>query len=204
MKTLLFQESLELVILIIFFMFIFKNNDKIFFLLSVLIFILIYFYRLPNRILKKNSKKAIISPCDGIILNIENTKHNMVKISIYLNIFDVHVQWYPTHGIIRKIIYKKGEFNLAYLLEKSKYNERLSTIIQNEFGIIRIDQIAGQLARRIVNWSITNTKVSKGKIMGMIKLSSRVDIYLPRNKVKLFVKKNQRIMGKISKIAEWI
>lgn len=170
----------------------------------MILIMLVYFFRLPQRIPSKNlNNKIIIAPCDGIVKEISTTNNNMLKITIVLSIFDVHVQWYPVHGKIRNIIYKKGQFNLAHCLEKSKYNERLSTIIQNEYGVIRLDQIAGQVARRIVNWSIINTKVQRGNLMGMIKLSSRVDMYLPKHKIKCLVKENDRIKGKLSKIAIW-
>lgn len=76
--------------------------------------------------------------------------------------------------------------------------------MKNELGEIRIDQIAGQLARRISNWGVLNTKVNRGTPMGMIKLSSRVDIYLPKNKVELLISKNTQVFGNISKIAKWI
>ena len=80
----------------------------------------------------------------------------------------------------------------------------MSTIIQSEYGVVRLDQIAGQVARRIVNWSISNSFVKRGNLMGMIKLSSRVDIYLPKHKVKLFVKLNDTLRGKQTAIAKWV
>jgi phosphatidylserine decarboxylase len=203
METLLFQESLNIVLVIFILLLIFRNYNYIFLLLTIVLLMLIGFYRLPNRIPNKFPKKIILSPCDGKILSIKKTEAHY-KISIYLNIFDVHVQWFPTHGIIRKIKYKKGTFNLAHLLEKSEYNEKITTIIQNEYGFVRIDQIAGQLARRIVTWKLTNTEVNRGDLLGMIKLSSRVDLYLPKSKVKLFISEKDNVIGNITPIATWI
>ena len=80
----------------------------------------------------------------------------------------------------------------------------MTTIIQNEHGVVRVDQIAGQVGRRIVNKSISNTYIKRGNLMGMIKLSSRVDIYLPVKKVKLFIHKNDTVTGKLTPIAKWI
>jgi phosphatidylserine decarboxylase len=164
---------------------------------------LIYFYRIPKRLKPSFDESFITAPSDGKILNISKTKDEMYKITIYLSILDVHVQWYPVDGLIRNIMYRKGEFNLAHLLEKSDYNERMTTIIQNKKGIVRVDQIAGQVARRIVNKSISNTYVKRGNQMGMIKLSSRVDIYLPINKVKLFVQEGDKLTGKTTPIGKW-
>jgi phosphatidylserine decarboxylase len=169
----------------------------------VVFFCLIYFYRIPENKLPNYSKNIITAPAYGRVVDIQ-TEKEFYKIVIYLNIFDVHVQWFPTHGTITDKTYKKGEFNLAYLLEKSQYNEKLTTKIKNEFGEVRIDQIAGQLARRISNWGLLNTKVSRGTPMGMIKLSSRVDIYLPKNKVELLISNNTRVFGNLSRIAKWI
>lgn len=204
MKTLLFKESIEIIIVLIVFMVIFKNNHYVFTgcLCSMILFS--WFYRLPKRHKPDYDDTMITSPCDGEIYKISKTIDNMYKISIYMSIFDVHVQWYPVDGVIRNILYKKGEFNLAHILEKSEFNEKMSTIIQNKYGVVRVDQIAGQLARRIVNWSISNTYVKKGNLMGMIKLSSRVDIFIPSKKTKLFVEEGDIVKGKTTAIAKWI
>jgi phosphatidylserine decarboxylase len=129
----------------------------------------------------------------------------LYKITIYLSIFDVHTQWFPVSGKITSITRKEGEFNLAHILEKSEYNERFTTIIQpNKIrGSVRIDQIAGQVARRIVNWSKKNTNVNRGDLLGMIKLSSRVDLYLPVNNVRLHVKKGDNVKGNETSIGTW-
>lgn len=204
MRTLIFQESIEIIVILCIIMFAFRNNDYIFVLIIVLMGCLIFFYRLPKRHLPDFNKEIITAPTDGFILDIVRESNGLTRITIYLSIFDVHVQWYPTHGIIRNVIYKKGEFNLAHLLEKSKYNEKMSTIIQNEYGVVRVDQIAGQVARRITNWSISNTRVKRGSLLGMIKLSSRVDLYLPTKKVKILVNKETKITGKLTPIAKWL
>lgn len=204
MNTLLFKESIELVILLCVIMFIFKHNNIIFTLCLIVLCMLCYFYRLPKRAKPQLDDSIITAPSDGTVLSITTTKEGLYKIAIYLSIFNVHTQYYPVDGLIRNVIYKKGEFNLAHILEKSDYNEKMSTIIQNQKGVVRVDQIAGQVARRIVNKSISNTYVKRGNLMGMIKLSSRVDIYLPINKVELFIQKNDKLTGKLSPIAKWI
>jgi phosphatidylserine decarboxylase len=204
MKTLLFKESIEVVVFLCVLMIIFKNNNYIFTLCLIILGSLCFFYRIPERSVPVIDDSIILSPSDGTILKISETKDKMYKISVYLSIFDVHTQWYPTNGLVRNVIYKKGEFNLAHILEKSDYNEKMTTIIQHTKGMVRIDQIAGQIARRIVNWSTVNTEVTRGNLMGMIKLSSRVDIYLPIKKVKLFININDSMIGNTTPIAKWI
>lgn len=204
MKTLLFRESLDLVIMISSFMYIFHNNNVMFVGLFVLLLFFGYFYRLPKREKPRFDATIITAPSDGKVLQVSQTADGFHKVSVLLTITDVHIQWFPVDGVIKNIFYKKGSFNLAHILEKSDFNERMSTIIQNRFGVVRVDQIAGQVARRIVNWSISNSYVKRGNLMGMIKLSSRVDVYLPANKVRLFIKEGDRLLGKLTPIAKWI
>lgn len=203
MKTLLFKESLDITILVVVLMFVFRSSNIVFFLCMFIIAMLIYFHRLPKRKKPDFDDTIITSPTDGTLLDVSVTEDDMYKIVIYLSVFDVHVQWFPVDGVVRNIIYKPGSFNMAHLLEKSQYNERMSTIIENAHGIVRIDQIAGQVARRIVNWTISNSYVKRGNLMGMIKLSSRVDVYLPVDSVELFVKPNDVLVGKLTPIAKW-
>jgi phosphatidylserine decarboxylase len=202
MITLLFQESMEIPIFIITIMYIFREYDIIYISSLILLLMLMFFYRVPYRVPPTYSTNMIIAPCNGEILKVI-TKRDITQIIIHLSVFDVHVQWYPTHGTVRNVFYKPGQFNIAKIVKKSNFNERMTTIIQNEYGIVRVDQIAGQLARRIVNWSVSNSAVKRGELMGMIKLSSRVDVYLPTQKVDLMVKSGDVLMGNISTIAKW-
>ncbi len=202
MNTLLFQESIEIPIFLITIMFIFKEYNIIYISCVLLLLILLYFYRIPNRLPPRYPSHMIIAPCDGEILKIIR-KPNITQIIIHLSVLDIHVQWYPTHGTIRNVFYKPGEFNIAKIVKKSNFNERMTTVIQNEFGIVRVDQIAGQLARRIVNWSVSNSNIKRGQLMGMIKLSSRVDVYLPTKKIDLMVNQGDTLLGNISTIAKW-
>lgn len=205
METLLFQESIEIVLLIIVSMIVFKNNNVMFTLSIVILLVCLYLYRFPKRFVSKQlQSNEIISPCDGYITEISLTNNNLVKICISLNIMDVHIQWYPVNGIIKNIFHKEGQFNMKRLFSKSKYNEKLITILQNEYGVVRVDQIAGQFCHRIVNWSISNSHVSQGEPMGMIKFSSRVDVYLPNDKVKIICRQNDTVQGVYSSIAKWI
>ena len=213
MKTLLFEESPEFVYILFILMIVFKKYNIIFFLSTFIFIMLCVFFRLPLRnTLDEGDDTVITSPSDGTILSISivnsdeyDSSNKLYKITIYLSIFDVHTQWFPVSGKITSITRKEGEFNLAHILEKSEYNERFTTIIQpNKIrGSVRIDQVAGQVARRIVNWSKKNTNVNRGDLLGMIKLSSRVDLYLPVNNVRLHVKKGDNVKGNETSIGTW-
>jgi phosphatidylserine decarboxylase len=203
MHTLLFQESMDIVIGLLLLMGVFRDVTYVF--VSVIIFLLalVFMYRVPHIKRPSFEQNVISSPCYGKILSIEETDTSMI-IKVYLNIFDVHIQWFPMNGKVRTVKYKDGQFNLAHILNKSDYNERVTTVIQNHFGTIRVDQIAGQLFRRIVNWSEPGMTVKRGQPLGMIKLSSRVDIHIPLRKARLLVSEGDYVYGKKTPIAEWM
>lgn len=182
----------------------FNNNVWIITAVVCSVVMLFYFYRVPDRPRVKAPYEVILSPSDGTVMEIQQKKNGYLRVVIYLSPFDVHQQWYPTYGVVVDRRYVPGQFNLAYLTQKSQYNERVSTVIRNEYGIVRVDQIAGQLARRIVNYATLHTLVRRGEHMGMIKLSSRVDIHLPSESVKLHVEKGDKVFGNQTKIATWI
>ena len=125
MRTLLFKESVELSVFLIVLMIICKNYNIILTSILLLLCVLIYLFRVPKRELPKLNETYILAPCDGSIIDIEYTSNDMIKIKIQMNIFDVHVQWYPVEGIIRNVINKKGNFNPNTFFSKSKDNEKI-------------------------------------------------------------------------------
>jgi phosphatidylserine decarboxylase len=206
MKSLLFKES---PLLFLFVTLLFGIIDKLFIdserrKLSALLFIayiivvcmLLYMYRLPHR---KNSyhRNIMIAPSDGLVKSINKINDEYTHVAIYLNLLDTHVQWFPLNGIVKSIVHKKGTFKPAYLLEKSKYNERVETVlyIPEIDEDIKIVQIAGHLARRIVNYSKVDNQVKRGDLLGMIKFSSRVDLFIPHKKIKLLLRVDDRLLG---------
>ena len=203
MQTLFFTESLSLFNLIVSIALLNYKKKEIVVICFVSLLFLMYFYRYPCRNNLISKENSIVSPCDGTILAIQQT-NDFYHIKVFLSIFDVHVQWYPVDGRIVKTQYKPGEFNIAYILEKSDYNEKMTTVIQHTKGLIRVDQIAGQVATRIVNHSIQDTHIKRGDYMGMIKLSSRVDIFLPVSSVKLLCNVKDKVRGNETILAEWI
>jgi phosphatidylserine decarboxylase len=163
---------------------------------------LMYFYRFPEReLLTGGDTTTIVSPCDGTVLDVF-LEDDAYRIVVYLSIWNVHTQWYPVSGCVLRMHHKPGEFNLAHVLEKSDFNERCSTVIQHGRGRVQVDQIAGQVARRIVNRSRVGSDVRQGEYMGMIKLSSRVDILVPST-VQVSVKRNDRVWGNRTELARW-
>ena len=173
---------ISLILSFIFFPF-FQILGIFFILLSFFIF---YFFRDPIRSIPKEN--FILSPADGIVtyvgeenlpINID-AKNKFIKIIIFLNIFNVHVNRIPTEGIIQKIEYNHGKFLNASLDKSSKFNEKNSILIErkNKDKLVVV-QIAGLIARRIVCDVKEKQEVYKGHRFGIIKFGSRVDLYIP-------------------------
>lgn len=184
MKTLFFQESMFLfvaisILTIVIGTYLFYTRSRYTAFLIIwylfLILSLCIFYRVPSRKFIPNENN-IIASSDGVVKEITYLPNNRVRIVAFLNIFNQHLQFYPVSGKVSKTEYILGSFHPAYLLEKSNYNERFLTYIQTENDTIVVTQIAGQIARRIVNNSVKDISVKQGAYMGMIKLSSRVDL----------------------------
>ncbi len=136
-------------------------------------------------------RNTVVSPAQGTVLAVKENIGGK-QISIFLSPLDVHVQYAPTDGKMIEQTYKPGEFNAANFFEKSNYNERLETTFMTEYGPIKVYQIAGQLARRIVSFLEPNQQVRAGEPIGLIKLGSRVDVYLPSTAAPL-VKEGDRL-----------
>lgn len=164
----------------------------------------IYFFRDPKRILPDIKDGTVISPADGMICKIEKAvpdskwdmgKSEMTKISIFMNIFNVHINRIPISGEVEKIIYHKGKFINASLDKASEDNERNTLVINNKnHGKIAMVQIAGLIARRIICNTKEREKVKTGEQMGIITFGSRVDIYLPKS-FKISAKEKQTMIG---------
>ena len=208
-RTLFFKESFFLFIILTLICGVFCIFKQIrIWALAMYVFLigaLMIFYRVPNRTLNLSdqSTMGIVSPCDGVIKAIEvDGKNQRTKIVVFLNIFDQHLQYYPINGRIVEKIFTAGSFAPAYMLEKSKNNERMHVKLEGRKGIVGITQIAGQIARRIVNHAqVGGGPVKQGDYMGMIKLSSRVDIEFPSGSYVLNVKVGQRVRAKETLLA---
>ncbi len=167
-------------------------------ILSIYIF---YFFRDPNRIIPLDD--FIVSPADGTItyigdastpFDIKNINKLYTKVSIFLSIFDVHVNRMPIDGTIKEIKYIPGKFINATLDKSSEQNEKNIIKINNGNYDYFVVQIAGMIARRIVCNINKNQDLKKGERIGIIKFGSRVDLYLPKSN-KVLVSKGQKVIG---------
>ncbi|MFQ5770774.1 MAG: phosphatidylserine decarboxylase family protein [bacterium] len=163
---------------------------------------IIYFFRDPERSIPMDSN-IILSPADGQVIEIRDEVEKeylnlpTTRISIFLSLFDVHVNRIPMSGQIGHFRYQRGSFVKAYKKEASEINEQTIIGIENEEHKILFKQIAGILARRIVCNIREGNVVKQGERFGMIKFGSRVDIFLPKN-IEIKVKLNQKIKGGVS------
>lgn len=166
----------------------------------------IYFFRDPNRVTPTN-KDLIISPADGIIQSVTKTttlpkefsfnkKSKWTRISIFMSVFDVHVNRIPISGRITAIHYCPGKFFNASLDKSSIYNERNSIVITTKNNVkIPFVQIAGLIARRIRCDIKNGENVKVGERMGMIRFGSRLDVYLPEGIVPAVIEGQRAISG---------
>lgn len=146
-----------------------------------------YFFRDPERVTPVNDD-LVISPADGKISHIGKVvppaelklgKKPMTRVSVFMNVYNCHVNRAPVRGKITNIIYKKGEFVNAELDKASTDNERNSLIIDAPHGKIAVVQIAGLVARRIICWAGEGEELTAGERFGLIRFGSRLDVYLP-------------------------
>jgi len=161
-----------------------------------------YFFRDPERI-SIDDDNYLVSPADGIVLNVSETdgpeelgldNRKFKKISIFMNVFDCHVNRSPCSGAVTEVLYKPGKFINASLDKSSEENERNYFNIKNSHGEdIIVVQIAGLVARRIVTEVEKNQELKQGSKIGMIRFGSRADIYFEN--YKSLVKVNQKTVA---------
>ena len=185
------------------------NNIEVKFILKLLCFIffviVLQFFRNPKRNIKLNDN-SILAPADGKIVIIKEVfekefyKEKRLQVSIFMSPFNVHVTRYPVGGEIIFSKYHPGKYLFAWHPKSSELNERTTVVIKNKvFGDILYRQIAGALARRIVNYASKGMEIKQGDESGFIKFGSRLDIFLPL-KTKVNVSMNQMVKGGISNI----
>lgn len=181
----------------------------IFYFLSLLLSLLIIcFFRVPNRTVVYDDNK-ILSAADGEVVVIEHVKENeyfkdkRIQVSVFMSIYDIHINWYPISGIIKYVKYHKGKHLIASNPKASMLNEMTTVVVEDKKGHkILFRQIAGFVARRIVFYSKRDIKVVQGSECGFIKFGSRVDILLPLD-AEVLVKLNQKVVGQKTVIAKF-
>jgi len=169
------------------------------------IFIL-QFFRNPKRKTKIN-KENIISSVDGKVVIVKKVfekeyfNDERIQVSVFMSPLDVHVTRHPVSGLVKFSKYHPGKYLVAWLPKSSELNERTTIVVNNEvFGDVMFRQIAGALARRIVNYSKEGLNVVQGTDAGFIKFGSRVDLFLPTD-IKLKVQEGDVVKGGIDIIA---
>ena len=136
----------------------------------------LYFFRDPDRSIP--SGPVAVSPADGRVTHIRDLGDGACRVSVFLNIFDVHVNRIPVSGVVKSVEYQRGSFKLAHLEAASTQNEQNSLTIEDGTMRVTVKQIAGLIARRILCDKRVGDEVCKGERFGLIKFGSRVDIYL--------------------------
>jgi len=175
-------------------------------ILGLLIFIL-SFFRIPAR-QHAEGEDLVVAPCDGTVVVIEEVeadeyfKDRRLQLSIFMSPLNVHVNRNPVGGEVMYSQYHKGKYLVAWHPKSSTENERHSVVYKSGDKEVLVKQIAGALAKRIVNYLKPGDKVKQAEEMGFIKFGSRVDLLLPIG-TKVEVQLNQKVKGGVSVLAKW-
>lgn len=169
----------------------------------------LFFFRVPERQII-GADNDVTSVADGKVVVIEKVyeseylKSECIQVSVYMDFFNVHVNFWPISGEVKYYKYHPGKYMLAFLPKASELNEHTSTAISSPYGDVFFKQIAGTFARRIVCYAKPGSQEEKGTECGIIKFGSRIDMYLPLDaeiKVKLgdYVKASESVIAALNK-----
>ena len=170
--------------------------------LAFLALFVFYFFRNPNRKIPMEAG-AVVSPADGrvvVVKDEENEGRPGKRISIFLAIWNVHVNRSPAAGTITKLEYKPGKFMAAWAESASLENEQNVFTLSSEYGEIVFKQIAGWVARRVVSWKKSGDTLGRGELVGLVRFGSRVDLWLPEG-AEVAVRVGDNVKGGSSVIA---
>jgi len=162
----------------------------------------LWFFRDPKRVVP-TSPGLVVSPADGVVTSVDRVSTpsgDRIKLSVFLNVFNVHVNRSPISGFIREVRYEKGLYLNAMNPESADKNEQNTVVVAGDGVEVAFKQIAGLLARRIVFNKRVGDSVERGERVGLIKFGSRVDVVLPGDAV-VGVKKGDRVKGGSSVLA---
>jgi phosphatidylserine decarboxylase len=148
--------------------------------------VILNFFRSPHRIFQDDDENVIVAPADGTIVVVEQVMENeyfhdkRLQVSIFMSLFNAHVNWIPVDGVVEQSFHQDGRFCAAYLPKSSMDNERSTVVIETAGGEkILVRQIAGAMARRIVTYAEQGAPCKINEQLGFIKFGSRVDLFLP-------------------------
>jgi phosphatidylserine decarboxylase len=163
--------------------------------------LLVVFFRDPDRVLGE----GVIAVADGVITEISEVVDPdvgaCVQLKTFLNIYNVHVNRCPVDGTVLRVEHQRGGHRPAFSKE-SDVNERVTTVLESPVGRVKVVQIAGAVARRIVPYIKVGDRVQRGDRFGLIRLGSRVDVFLPKDRVRLVVRVRDRVKAGEDSLAE--
>ncbi len=175
-------------------------------LLLLFWFFIVAFFREPRRV-RIHDEDLVFSPCDGrvvvteVVMDDEVLKREMLQISIFMSITNVHMNWVPVGGEVSYFKYHPGRFLVAWHPKSSTENERTTTVIRrSDSREILFRQIAGLIARRIVSYMKVGNHVEQNSVSGFIKFGSRIDVLIPKDS-ELLVEIGDRVVGSQTPIA---
>lgn len=163
--------------------------------------IVVNFFRCPIRLFNGETENVVVASADGHVVVIEEVEENeyfhdrRLMVSIFMSVTNVHANWFPVDGFVKKVEHHNGNFHKAWLPKASTENERSTIVIETPAGQeVLVRQIAGAVARRIVTYANANEECYIDEHLGFIKFGSRVDVYLPLN-TEILVKVGQATVG---------
>lgn len=175
----------------------------------LLVLFVVRFFRVPERFMPELSDKVLYSPADGTIVAIEEVfedeylHQNVIKVSIFMSVWNVHINWHPVSGTVEYFKHHPGKYLVAWHEKSSTLNERTTTVVTTNGGnVVLFRQIAGFIARRIVNRTEVHQVVTQCHECGFIKFGSRVDLFLPLGS-EVLVNMDEKVVGTQTVIARF-
>lgn len=173
----------------------------------VLYLTIVNFFRCPIRIFNGETSNTVVASADGKVVVVEEVEENeyfrdrRLMVSIFMSVTNVHANWFPVEGIVKKVEHHDGNFHKAWLPKASTENERSTIVIQTPSGQeVLVRQVAGAVARRIVTYAHVDEECFIDEHLGFIKFGSRVDVYLPTDS-EVLVSIGQKTIGNQTVIA---
>lgn len=169
--------------------------------------VVVNFFRCPIRIFNGPTENTVVAAADGRVVVVEEVEENeyfhdrRMMVSIFMSVTNVHANWFPVEGFVKKVEHHNGNFHKAWLPKASTENERSTVVIETPAGQeVLVRQIAGAVARRIVTYARPDEECYIDEHMGFIKFGSRVDVYLPLG-TEILVKLGQSTVGNQTVVA---